>query len=422
MKETSLILKRKLKELNPSNLLMSGLLGLLLIIYIYTIYAIVITLGTFPFGKLPAYSLLPTSENRLLNLIVLLCIALTIVPVSRWLHRRLNDLVYAQDDNPYALVASINQQLQTMTNPQLTLPPVMETIATMLHLPYLCLELNHPELPTQVEFGSKTSRTKMRHFPVSYLEQSLGMLLVAERSANRSLSGNDQVILQDIAQQIGIALTVTRLTADLQTSRERLVIAREEERRRIRRDLHDGLGPTLASLRMQLGAVRRFVRNNPAQAELLIDELRGDLSTATAEIRRLVDDLRPPMLDELGLIAAIKNLKLTDFSIQLEVIAPEPMPQLSAAVEVAVYRIASEAIHNVVKHALAENCVVEVQVEISQLTLRVTDDGHYMSAGLTNGIGLQTMQERAAELGGTFSIQPAKAGGTRIVVHLPLES
>jgi signal transduction histidine kinase len=173
---------------------------------------------------------------------------------------------------------------------------------------------------------------------------------------------------------------------------------------------------------MQLSAARRLIRDNPDEAEQLIDELRDDISTATADIRRLVYDLRPPMLDELGLVVAIRNFKLGDSPTQLEVIAPEPMPRLLAAVEVAVYRIASEAIHNVVKHAGATTCVVEIQLETGQLTLSVTDDGHTLPAGQLTGIGLHSMQERAAELGGTFSIQPAKAGGTCIVVHLPLES
>ncbi len=207
----------------------------------------------------------------------------------------------------------------------------------------------------------------------------------------------------------------------LQESREQLVMTREEERRRIRRDLHDGLGPTLASLRMQLSAVRRMVRDHPDEAEQLIDELRDDVSGATADIRRLVYELRPPMLDELGLVAAIQNFKLGDSPAQLEVFAPEPMPQLSAAVEVAVYRIAGEAIHNVVKHAGATTCVVEIVVEADRLTLSVADDGRYLPAGQPAGIGLQSMQERAAELGGTFSIQPAEVGGACIIVHLPLE-
>ena len=409
-------LSHKFFRLNTNSLLSGGLLVLLLFVYLvltyYVIYAVgVVLLGDFHDPNFEA--------PRWLNIIAFLIIALTFFPISRWLYRQINDLVYAQHDNPYSFVVSINQQLQTMTNPQLTLPLVVETIATMLYLPYLCLELSPPVLPKQVAFGTAPTRTKMRHFPISYLERSVGMLLVADRSANRPLSVNDQVILQDIAQQIGIALTVTQLTADLQISREQIIIAREEERRRIRNDLHDGLAPTLSSFQLQLGVIRRIISQNPAQAEQMIAELSTGLRQATAEIRQLVYDLRPPMLDELGLIRALNHMPLADAPLQLDVIAPDPMPTLSAATEVAIYRIATEAIHNVVKHAHATTCTISIAIEAETLILTIVDDGQGISAGNPNGIGTQSMSNRAAELGGTFTIQPAEPLGTCIEVRLP---
>jgi two-component system NarL family sensor kinase len=379
-------------------------------------------LGTFPFGKQPALSLIQPSEHWLLNSIAVLCLALTIVPVGRWLGERVNDLVYAQDDNPYALIATINRHLQAMTHPDLTLPLVVQSIATTLHFPYVNLELHSGNPPRRYTFGSPPAHTELHQIPILYLNQQLGMLQVAARAVNRPLSDSDRVVLHDIAQQVGIALYVAQLTADLQTSRERLVITREEERRRIRNDLHDGLAPTLSSFQLQLGAIRTLMSHNPDQVEAMIKDLAEDLRQATTEIRRLVYNLRPPMLDELGLIAAIKHIKLSGSTIHLEVLAPEAMPPLSAAVEVAVYRIASEAIHNVVKHAQATICVIEVQVELGYLTLTVTDDGKNPPAGYVAGVGVQSMQERAAELGGTFSIQPTESGGTRIAVRLPLET
>jgi two-component system NarL family sensor kinase len=418
VKQLSLILKRKLTELNPSSLLSSGLLGLLLVIYIYTIYAIVITLGTFPFGKQPAFSLIQPSEHWMLNSIALLCLALTIVPVTRWLHRRVNDLVYAQDDSLYALPVIINQQLRGMKNPQLTMPQVVETIGMMLHLPYVVLEFG-AEGEQRFSFGSALDQATIHEFPLHYLNQPLGTLLVSNRTANRSLSHSDHVVLQESAQQIGIALYVAQLTDVLQTSREQIVIAREEERRRIRNDLHDGLAPTLSSFQLQLGAIRRLVPQNPAQAEQMIVELSADLRQATAEIRQLVYDLRPPMLDELGLIKALSHMRLAGASLELDVIAPDPMPTLSAATEVAIYRIATEAIHNVVKHAHATTCTISITVDAETLTLTITDDGHGMSASHRNGIGTESMRERAAELGGTCSVQPAEPLGTRIEVRLP---
>lgn len=418
MKQPFSILKRELKELNPSSLLSSGLLGLLLVIYIYSIYAIVITLGTFPFGKQPAFSLIQPSEHWLLNSIALLCLALTIVPVSRWLRSHVNELVYSQDDNLYALPVIINQQLHGMKNPQVTMPQVVETIGTMLHLPYVALEFNADDKP-RFWFGAPLDQVTINEIPLHYLNQPLGVLLVSNRTATRSLSYNDHVVLQESAQQIGIALYVTQLTDVLQTSREQIVIAREEERRRIRNDLHDGLAPTLSSFQLQLRAIRKLITQNPAQAEQMIVELSAGLRQATAEIRQLVYDLRPPMLDELGLIKALNHMPLAEAPLQLDVIAPDPMPTLSAATEVAIYRIATEAIHNVVKHAHATTCTIGIAIEAETLILTIVDDGQGIPAVNPNGVGTQSMRERAAELGGTFAIQPAEPLGTCIEVRLP---
>jgi signal transduction histidine kinase len=181
------------------------------------------------------------------------------------------------------------------------------------------------------------------------------------------------------------------------------------------------LAPSLSSFQLQLSAIRTFLQQNPSEAEKLIQELSEDMRQATAEIRSLVYELRPPMLDDLGLVAAIEHIKLPAPSFRLEVIAPKPMPALPAATEVAVYRIASEAIHNVVKHAQATCCLAAIEVEASALILRVSDDGQGPAASYTGGIGLQSMQERAAELGGTFSIQANEDNGTCLEVRLPLE-
>jgi two-component system NarL family sensor kinase len=365
---------------------------------------------------------IPYTSNRtmwFLNLLALLVLVSTLKPVWNWVQPRVHHLVYAIDAPQLEIIGQMSDSLALTSPEESMLSTIAETIARTVKLPYVQLETAGG---TTATYGAPVNGSELTRIEITYREELVGWLEVTPRLPKDALTSSEYVLLNSLARQVGITLQAARLSEALQASREQLVTTREEERRRIRRDLHDGLGPTLASLRMQLSAVRRMVRDNPDQAEQLIDELRDDVRTATADIRRLVYELRPPMLDELGLIAAIKNFKLADSPTQLEVIAPEPMPHLSAAVEVAVYRIASEAIHNVVKHAQAAACVVEIQVETGQLTLSVTDNGHYLPAGHTTGIGLHSMQERAAELGGTFSIQPATAGGTRIVVRLPLES
>ncbi|MGH7753121.1 MAG: sensor histidine kinase, partial [Gemmatimonadales bacterium] len=164
-----------------------------------------------------------------------------------------------------------------------------------------------------------------------------------------------------------------RLTAALQRSRERLVAAREEERRRLRRDLHDGLGPALAAQTLKVGSARALLGRNPAMAEAQLVELEHDIEAALTDIRRLVYDLRPPALDELGLAGAIRERAaqfnphpgMLDQENQLCIPAdaPERLPPLPAAVEVAAYRITQEAMNNVVRHARARRCRVRLALD-----------------------------------------------------------
>jgi two-component system NarL family sensor kinase len=396
----------------------AGLLGILLVSYILTIYVTVIALGTFPFGETPSGSLSPANQPWYVNLVAVILLALTIWPVSRWLNHGINELVFGQQDNPYALPSMINRQLREMQFPQLTLPAISENVATALHLPYVAIELDGDE-GRVFAYGSGQTHTTRHLFPLQYLDQPLGRLIASGRSANYPLSQSDRQVLQEIAQQIGIALYLANMTEVLQSSREEIVVAREEERRRIRNDLHDGLAPTLSSFQLQLGAIRRLLVVNPKEAEIIIQELGGDLKQATQNIRDLVYHLRPPMLDELGLVGAIQNLALLDDHFRLELDVPDPLPPLSAATEVALYRIVTEAVHNIAKHANATTCTVRMTTDPEVLSLTIADDGQGMPTDHSNGIGLQSMRERAAELGGTFSIQPADPSGTCIEVRLP---
>jgi signal transduction histidine kinase len=401
---------------NANSLLSGGLLALLLLAYVALVYVAVVAVGALPSGSLRDPSFSPPWW---LNLLAFALIAVTFLPTTRWLRDHVNDLVYAQHDNPYVLVSQVNQQLQAMTNPQLTLPVLAEVIARELQLPYVAIETTHAELPWRYTFGSPT-RASISQLSITYLDKPLGTLHVSARGVTQPLSESDLLLLRDVTQQLGIALHAAQLTAELQGARERLVIAREEERRRIRNDLHDGLAPTLSSLQLQLGAIRNLIRSNPDQAEGLTNELCEDLRNATAEIRQLVYDLRPPRLDELGLVGALKSFRLQGSELNFEVHAPAPMPKLSAAVEVAVYRIASEAMHNVVKHAQATECVVELEMADDHLTLSVTDNGQSLPPEHNTGVGFYSMKERAAELGGTLTIQSKTNGGTQVVAQLPL--
>jgi signal transduction histidine kinase len=223
-----------------------------------------------------------------------------------------------------------------------------------------------------------------------------------------------------------------RLTADLQRARERLVTTREEERRRLHRDLHDGLGPQLASLTLTIGAARELLRHDPDAADRLLQELTLHTQAAITDIRRLVYALRPPALDDLGLVPALREqaAQYSQAGLQIAINAPDRLPPLPAAVEVATYRIVQEALTNVVRHARARTCTVSITLTPGgSLVARIQDDGVGLPpAGATPasdslarpGVGLTTMRERAAELGGTFEIASVRGGGTCITAGLPL--
>ena len=329
--------------------------------------------------------------------------------------------MYGQHDNPYALLSQLNQQLEGATAPDALLPTVAATLAATLNLPYVAIETDLGAGQPAATYGTPPRHAEIISIPLAYRTAALGTLLVSARRPHEHLSAGDTRLLVDLARQVGITLHAAQLTDALQASREQLVLAREEERRRIRRDLHDGLGPTLASLRLQLSALRPTVRHDPEAAEHLIDELRTDVRTATAEIRRLVYDLRPPMLDEFGLLGALHNVGLTNDGLTRSIEAPAALPSLPAAIEVAIYRIATEALHNIVRHTEATGCTIRLALDDHNLTLTVTDNGCGLPANYLPGIGHRSMQERAEELGGSVTILPAPDGGTCVTAIFPFK-
>jgi signal transduction histidine kinase len=196
------------------------------------------------------------------------------------------------------------------------------------------------------------------------------------------------------------------------------------------------LAPTLAALALKAGAMGDLVSADPAAAQSLANELEAEIRATIREIRRLVYELRPPTLDELGLIAAIRERAATESArphsngtaasttagMRVVVEAPDRLPPLSAAVEVAAYRIVQEALTNVVKHAQARTCTLRLVLTDAKdaLEVEVCDDGVGLPAEHRSGVGLLSMRERAEELGGTCVIEPRAERGTRVWARLPV--
>jgi signal transduction histidine kinase len=361
-----------------------------------------------------------TGVTFIVSLLAIGLVAILFQPLRTYLQQAVNHLIYGERDNPHAVLSQLGKHMEATLAPGSILPTIVETIAKSLKLPYAAITLKQKnDLIVAAEYGSQME--PLQHFPLVYQAEQLGELILSPRSSGESLTPADQRLLNELAPQIGVAVNAVRLTIDLQRSRERLVNAREEERRRLRRNLHDGLGPQLASQTLTLAAARKLLRVDPDAAETLLTDATVQVQQAITDIRRLVYDLRPPALDDLGLIAALREqiaqYKASGVSFRLD--APEQLPDLAAAVEVACYRITQEALTNVVRHAQARNCTIGVALE-EKLTLEITDDGIGLIASHRPGVGFSSMRERAEELGGYCTIESRTTGGTRVYALLPL--
>jgi signal transduction histidine kinase len=331
--------------------------------------------------------------------------------------------MFGERDNPYHVISHLGQRLETTLVPEAVLPMIVETVTQALKLPYAAITLKQGDLFSTVASYGEAEEIALT-LPLVYQAETIGQLLLASRTRGETFTSADRGLLDDLARQAGIAAHAVRLTTELQRARERLVTTREEERRRLRRDLHDGLGPTLAALNLQAGAVRTLIPQDPAEASAMVAEWRTTLRAVIADIRRLVYDLRPPALDELGLIGAIRE-QATQYStragtngVQMLMEAPEHLPALPAAVEVAAYRIAQEALANVARHAQARTCRIHLWLD-NALHLLITDDGIGLPEKHRSGVGLLSMRERAEELGGSCSIDSTESKGTCVSALLP---
>jgi signal transduction histidine kinase len=376
-------------------------------------------------------ALLRTGNTLPISLLATGVVAVLFQPLRGYLQTRVNRLMYGERETPYTVIARLGQRLEAAFAPKTVLPTIVETVAQSLKLPYVAITLKQKEtFLTAASYGSV--RENLVRLPLVYQNEMLGELILAPRAAGENFSTADRRLLTDLGRQAGIATHAVRLTAELQRSRERLVTAREEERRRLRRDLHDGLGPTLGALTLKVGSARALFLSNPLVADRLLGELENDIEEAVVDIRRLVYALRPPALDELGLLGALRECAVQytrpesmsggqsqEKRLAIVIETPERLPELPAAVEVAAYRITQEALTNVARHAQARTCVVRI-VLADGLHVEVCDDGIGLPTERHAGVGLTSMQERATELGGTCLIEARPAGGTRVFALLPV--
>lgn len=383
-----------------------------------------------------------TGANAATAMIAAVAAALLALPLRQRLQRSVNRLMYGERDDPWAVLSRLAMTLEAAGDPAEVLPNLARSVAESLRLPYAAISVRegegmriaaeYPPLPRSspsaeegvIPFPPSPAgkRAGGEAFPLVFRGELIGQLLVAPRAAGEAFSASDRRLLTNLAHQAGPAVHAARLTADLQASRQRLVTAREEERRRLRRDLHDGLGPQLASFNLTVDAARNYLTSDVQEADRLLGEFKTQTQEAIADVRRLVYGLRPPALDQLGLVGALRE-RATALSsvegVQIVLSAPDSLPALPAAAEVAAYRIATEALTNVVRHAQARRAAVWLCLD-DALYLAVDDDGVGLPAAWRAGVGLSSMRERAEELGGSLRVESRAQGGARVAARLPL--
>jgi two-component system NarL family sensor kinase len=349
--------------------------------------------------------------------LVAVLIALVFDPVRGRLQRVLDHLFYGQRRDPVRALSHLSERLDADTT---TLDNLLTAVREALQLPYAAFRLRGREVA-----ASGSAAGTLEVVPLAASGAASGELVIGVRPGQNRLNSQDMHVLSVLAIPLGVALRATMLSEELQLSRERIVAAREEERRRLRRDLHDGLGPTLSGVAYATDAARNLARSDPDTAEDLLIRLRGDIGDAIVEIRRLVEGLRPPALDELGLVGALhreaERLSYQDGGrpLTVSVDAPPDMPELPAAVEVAAYRISAEALNNAAKHSGAEHVRVRITVG-EELHIQVHDDGIPGPEDWLPGVGMSSMSERAAEVGGRCEARSSPEGGN-VEAVLPLK-
>ncbi|GAA4558317.1 sensor histidine kinase [Planotetraspora kaengkrachanensis] len=345
--------------------------------------------------------------------------ALVLAPLRNAAQSTVNRVMYGDRHDPAGALTRLGSRLQAVLLPADVLPAIVETVARSLRVPYAAIDLVdgaggcHQATQHGVAVGAVHVEPLLHHGTL------IGRLRVSARGNDDPLDPVDLRLIGSLAQQVGTAVQAVRLHDDLVRSRAEVVASREDERRRLRRDLHDGLGPTLAAIGLKAGLAARTVPGD-AEARALLDEISAEVTASLADVRRLVEALRPPALDELGIVGAVRSRAAgLAGAMSIEVIGAEGTPALPAAVETAAYRIAVEAITNAVRHSGATRCTAMIALVDGGVEVTVRDDGRGLDPDRTAGVGLRSMRERAAEVGGVWSIRSLAEGGTLVRAFLP---
>jgi signal transduction histidine kinase len=345
-------------------------------------------------------------------------LAVAVHPAYVRLRRAVDGLLYGDRRRAAAGLASLGERTADADG---VLASVAEILLRTLRLPYVAVTVGTADdVVARGSAGSPAEGWPTDAMDLTHLGSPVGTLVLARRDRDGPVAEIDRRAVADVVQQLSVLGSSVLLTEQLRRSRRGLVTAQEEERRRLRNDLHDGLGPALSAVLLTLSAAENRLPSDPSSVPALLADARGQTAAAVAEVRRLVYGLRPPALDELGLDGALRSVltRLGSDGVSFRLETSGPLDDLPAAVEVAAYRIVSEAATNVVRHAYARSCSVSVERRDDVLEVAVADDGAGVQGAA--GVGMASMRERATELGGALSVESGSGRGTVVRTVLPL--
>ena len=361
--------------------------------------------------------LVPSNAQRSVSVAAAIIVAFLFAPLRSLVQRMINRAFYGTRSDPARTAWQIGEGLRHDDD----LPGVLEQTRSALRLPWISLR-GEPG-GNDIAAAGTAEESPTAELPLTYRDEQVGTMIVGLRRGERELHDADRRTLELIATPLAVALHATALSDQVQQARTATVEAAAAERVRLQRELHDGVGPILTSAAFQADAASNLIHTDPAGAERLLDEIRSELRGATDDVRRVVYGLRPIELDNAGLVGAIRQ-RLAGLpaaergQIKVEMDLRDPLPALSPAVELAAYRIASEAINNALTHSAGRRCLVTITAN-GTLAVTVRDDGR-PPASWTPGVGLRSILERAEELGGTAAAGPT-GDGWEVRARLPLD-
>ena len=347
--------------------------------------------------------------------VLLVAVTAFVAAAARGRVQRLVDTrIFGHRHNAYAVVADVGRRVAAASQPVDALQRLVDGLRESLRLPYVAF------VGSGLSLSSGTPVHGSREVPVEALGNEVGRLHVGLRSRNERWTEQQESAVREVAARAGTLAYAADLVSDVALSRGRIVAAREEERRRLRADLHDGVAPALAGTALQLDSLARRLRPLDDQLAERAERLRDGLRAGVGELRAVVHGLRPPVLDQLGLAGAVRQL-VAGHDEPLTTVEIGDLEPPHAAVEVAAYAILSEAFGNALRHSVASRVDVTLHDVDDELVLTVRDNGIGMPGRVTAGVGLSSMQERAAEVGGRIAITPTPGGGTTVTAYLPRE-